>query len=253
MREKDSKAREQVGREARRRHEALKAEVFKMEQGNYDRLILFRSTGSWWKMGGHSAILYYYKIARRIGRAARLQNDRDFYSRFTEGVVSVRRPEDLVEKLADIGVELVTNDKDLKIFKLEKSISKSDYEILAKSEQVKLDKINQIILPKLMRPDLHSNLLNLLRSAYFLQRKASNADRVFILDDFLVGVRKMYSCYFMMTKGQITEKEALAIINKMAEVALIQLKIMSEVQLWTSDQILRAANALIDVRQLSSD
>ena len=83
------------------RHASRKAkeEVFKFEQRNHSKIAIFKSTGTWWKMGGRSALFYHYVISKRLKIKTNLRPDTDVFSNFPHGIVSVKSDDWLREKI----------------------------------------------------------------------------------------------------------------------------------------------------------
>jgi len=100
MKEQLSRASKQS---ARQRYDKLKAEVAKLEQQNFSRIVAFKSgtSGEWYKIGGNSMLIYYYEVCQKILNVRpNIQPDTDFSTtNFETGVICVRGLETLEKRL----------------------------------------------------------------------------------------------------------------------------------------------------------
>lgn len=132
---RDKKAQE--GREEKRRYERLKEAVKEDEQRNINKIILFRSGGDWWKLGGNSALFYFYILAPKLKIEPRLVMDSDFHSRFKDGIISISDVKLFKKRMADLGVKIEREDDERIDFLLDSKVSEEMIKKLKKAEEEK--------------------------------------------------------------------------------------------------------------------
>ncbi len=234
----------------RRRHELIKAEVFDFEKKNRSKLVAFKSTGAWWKFGGTSALLYAKHVAPRIGKDPQIRPDRDFFSKFAEGVVSIKDIDTLTRDLKGIGIKLVEDGKERKIFELGQKFSEEDIELMRNEDKLAKEQLNQLILPKVMYPNLFAHLRALNEIARVKQRGASQTDRTYIMDDFAGKTREMVEKYIRMAMGFTEANTALAAIRDDLVTVRVYLAIIDELKIMDVRACLRFAGKLIETQTL---
>lgn len=205
----------QLGAEAARteraRIEEIKAEVLKFEKTNVNRIVLWRCTGTFWKMGGNSALIYKERIAKRLKmtRLPRLVNDTDFFSKFKTGVISIRDINALEKRLKQLKIYPVIWQKDYVSFDLGYSLSEAEINALKKLDRTRREQINQIIAPKVTYPDVYSKLKIVQVDIYYMVSGMDHIGRELVGGSMVQKMRFVMNRYFLMTNGEIAEKEGL--------------------------------------------
>ena len=245
--ERQQKAEE--SRALRARSEKIKKKVFEFEKRNRSKLILFVSTGGFWKMGGNSALFFYHVIAPRIKADAKIKPDRDFYSNFPHGVISFKDIDGLERKLKIIDVKLKTRSEDVIIFELNETFSDEEIERLEKIEKVKREKINTILDVKNSKAGLFVELKNFHESVFIIVRKMESGVREIIGKEFYEQVLGIFENYFFATKDDLWSEYMLKIYQNLPEIK-IKLKIMQELNLIDVDKCLALAQRLGNIEKL---
>lgn len=89
----------QVGQERKKIYLVDKKRLLEKEKDNYTKLMVLKCPDGWWKMFGHSAIFYKYKIADSLKLAARSLPDTDYDVVSEEGYIAIDDIERLKNKL----------------------------------------------------------------------------------------------------------------------------------------------------------
>ena len=155
------KKRAEEGRKAKATYNKIKREVMEHEPENFSKLYLVKSPGgkgNFWKMFEHSALLYHYKIAPRIGRDSRIYPDSDHDFRASHGVVSISNLKSLIELLGIIKSKLEYQDDNLVIFKLDIKYPREDILKLYDIEEEKVKRINTLVVPDAKLPQLQKKI-----------------------------------------------------------------------------------------------
>ena len=235
---------------AKSEFEKIKAEVFEFEKRNKSKLVAFQSKGGWWKMGGNSALFYYHQVAPRIGAEPKLNPDRDFYSKFSTGIISIKDLPKLTEKLKEVGIEKVKDAEMIKIFDLGYVTSDEEITTLKKAEGAKRKKVNQVVLPKVVLPDIHVHLMEMSQIAYNQFRNADPMQREYLAADFAKEMRDITTGFILMAKGEIECTEGLMQIKSGLVKIEVMLKLAMELKIWKLDACVRFSDLLIDTNNL---
>lgn len=137
-------------REERTVAKAVKAEIFPLEKNNYSHLYVFKSTDGWYKMGGHSALFFKYRIAPRLKIKCELRTDRDFYYTFKDGIIPVKDPTTLEAKLKKLRVFKKGVELGYMVFDLLEVVSEDQIKEMRNFEKEKYREINKIIDPNVV-------------------------------------------------------------------------------------------------------
>ena len=250
--ERDAKAAK--GRVEKVRYEAIKSHVYEWESHNYDKLILFKSRGEggWYKMGGNSAIIYHYEIAPKLGRKSNLNIDLDYFSKFSNGVVSIRGIETLTKELETIGVKMIENkNDDVIIFKLKTRLSKQQIEVLLGIEEEKIKQINRLVLPKgPTNPDLYRQLRDLLKRLCELCRKAGAPDRDIFMTEMARRSKLMMEGYFALAQGRKDVGKVKKELVAHAEILLVDMQMISDLRIISPNDGARLSAILVKIERL---
>lgn len=141
-----------------------KKKVVEYEKKNYNTIALFpsRGKGQWKKMGDHSALIYYYLIAKPLlknGQMPRFKSDDDALFRFDIGVVSAYGVDVVRERVKKMGFyKGETNSDGKTVISLTISVTKEQMEDLRVQEMKRRDELNKIIEVDSCYPVLHQKL-----------------------------------------------------------------------------------------------
>lgn len=160
----------------RERKHYLKGEVASFEVANYQYLLFFCSTDGYYKIIGHSLLLYAGTVAPRLSRKANIREDTDHYYPSAEGVASVRDLEFLTNQLANLGI-LLDRDRsteELFYFKLRRTYSPAQLEKLRDHSDLNRKRLRGILRPDGPLPELSVKLNTLHRLALNLVRATTD-------------------------------------------------------------------------------
>lgn len=243
-----------AGHVRQKRFEEAKKRAFEMEKGNNDKLIVFIAKGGWYKMGGRSALIYYHTLAKRLGLKPQLNPDTDFFSKFKEGIVSIRDIDTLRKNLWKLKIskntKLSTENGELVVFDLGYKISEEDFEIMMKSEETRKKKINKMILPKVVMPQAHAESLALSKALYSHCRKMNKVDRELFSTEIFGHIRRIYTAIHYVSKGVGNEQKILREAG--AEVVKLKcmINMMGELSVWSLDACLRMMESATKIETL---
>lgn len=242
-------ARIEGGMEGRKRKEEylrIKKFALEREKENFSKLFIFKDNKGWWKMVGHSAVIFHNEIAKRIGMKTRLNEDTDFDVKSEDGVINIKSIVQLSEKLETVNVYLLELKEDYRVYNLGKKYDNSDLERLRKTQELEWGKVNKIILPKHLYPTLYKCERELLLNSYFAMKKVEAFARENFANDVMSRTAEMIRGYsLVMNEGTQAELEA---YFKKCEVDVkwmrSQMAIFSELKLLELDAILRISYSI---------
>lgn len=192
----------------------IKAEVFQLEKKNDSHLYVFRSTEGWWKIGGRSALFFKYRVCPKIGLKYELRNDRDFYYSFREGIISIKSPESLEEKLKSLKIYKKGVEKGYIVFDLPFGpISDEQVKEMRNLEKDTLREINTIVNPAevLIKTLPQARLVQ--KSLFELCRKLDEPTRELIGRDIVHLSNNMMDRILCVCKGSIPKRSLPATVK----------------------------------------
>lgn len=226
----------------------VKKKVFEFEKRNRSRIVVFASTGGWYKIGGRSALFYYYDVAPRLGETPKLQSDRDFYSRFENGVISIRDLEKLSKKLSILGI---TMDKDhssakMIVYNLSKAYTEEDIARLQDVEQVKHEEYNKIIGLKDAWPKYYTILRQTFKRVYEFVRKSDTTMRDAVGVKMVDNMAEAIELYYKYTREDIDRVAFLSQSEYRIQLVIDGITMLTELQVAPLDFSIRLCKDLAD-------
>lgn len=238
---------------AKQRKEALKKKIFDMEQTNNRYLIAYADGTGWYKLGGHSALIYHHRIAKRLKLRPRLNPDTDFYSRFKEGTVSIRQIETLENNLKTLKIyrnSKMTVPGEVYVFDLGYKVSDEDLDLMYRDEQIRRDNLNKMVLPKVVHPDIHATLLNTVKLCQPKVAHMPVVDREMCGYKIIRTLIRACDRFYLMSNGYISEEQGLKEVLTMVERVKVYIKVATELEIWPIESALMIATDLVKASRL---
>lgn len=247
----DKKAAE--GRTEKKKYWARKEKVYEFEKTNQTRVVVFRSTDQWWKIGGHSALFYYHQLMPRFKnkRTAKLRADTDYYNKFKDGVVLVGDIDSMKRDMMGLGLKIKHEDTDVVSFLLDKEVSEETLQSLKDIEAERMAKINQIAMPHDTHPMLYKRMVELQSEIYPMTRKMQPYDRQLFGKELMMEMRGMLGCYVRMTHEKTMAAEMLRKIADRAGTMTFLMQELAELGLVESKRALRLAGDMLSIKQMA--
>ena len=227
----------------------LKAYVLKVEPKNYSKLILLHEKDGWWKMFGHSALMFHYDVAKWINYPAKLLPDSDYDHRSEEGVVNIRDIFELDSRLAAVKINVLDMHSAYRTYNIGKKYSPGELEAFQKTKDLEEAKVNKIIIPKQTFPDLYTQLRDLTTKVYFTTRLFNTYARAVMGEPMLeavVGAMREYSL-FVHEVGMSREEYLQYVVDAMHKIEglmapVVELRLVPNQRIF---QILKGTNRVI--------
>lgn len=235
----------QKGNEQKKRFEKEKARAYELEKENYTQIILFASTGGWWKMGGNSALYYTYYLAKQLKKEARLQPDSDYYSKFWTGIVSIRDIEGLEKKFEkELKIKLNKNmsNTHLKVFDLGYKVAEDTIENMRHMRENQMRSLNSMVIPEVQLPGLQSALYEGLQITYYTNKNIPVEAREMLGAQMTERARTTVVNYTLVANGVINKEEGLKKIWLSVNMLMSDAKTMAELDIWPIERCLRVTS-----------
>lgn len=236
--EAEQKERSETGRARRAKYEKLKKRVSELEPENFTKLYFILQKDGWFRAFGHSAIIFHYNFAPKIGVKSKLLEDKDYNYKIQGGVVNVRNMEKVEEGLNRLGMHVIKRDEQFLIFNLGRKYSLAEIQRLEEQKDREWSKVNAVALPKDSMPDLYKLLRELINKVYFKVKKMNEFDRAIMANKLAVRAADLIREYSLMAKGVgRSREEYLIYLRNSMDYMQGQLMAIAEIRAMTPEAI----------------
>jgi len=249
MKEQLSRASKQS---ARQRYDKLKAEVAKLEQQNFSRIVAFKSgtSGEWYKIGGNSMLIYYYEVCQKILNVRpNIQPDTDFSTtNFETGVICVRGLETLEKRLvrAEVLKEKRVGKSGVVVFVLKITVPEPVVQKLREETLEAQERALAVVRPKAtLDPEVYNILRHLQKRMYEEARKMTDFEREYVGLEAARVSREMTEAYFAMSAGLEVGTAGWTKIYELAHQLLVFLSFMTDLKIAPVQPLTRLWDDLI--------
>ena len=233
-------ARKQTRAKRREIYYANKMRILQGEPRNYVAVAVIRGEdASWYKMFGHSAVIYSTIICPALSQTAALRPDGDPKTKSKEGVVIIRSLKKLKDNMARYGAKITSENEEEIVFVLPQKISEDDYQRAAEQEEGRYAAANSLLLPTVVYPTLSKEIREMVREIYIRARIFPEADRRVIGNRVLETAQGIQEIFILMSMGEIPELEGLEKIIQEVDhlmgllVTVLDLRIMRGTEMYT--------------------
>lgn len=216
----------------------IKRQVKEMEKGNQSRVIVFPSltNGSgWYKVIEFSALYYVYRLADRMGRSARIYKDSD---KFSKGVYSAtfQNIDKFVEQFNRLEQpKLDITEDGVYIFTLKNPVSDDEVGALRQVEEVRREKMHNILRPRAMDPATYQAILMVVRQVAPRVRKLEKQYYYTTGEGMMKDIQNLLSVYFDFANGVYERREAGMELLKIVNRLFAGLIVLAETRVWPYD------------------
>lgn len=212
-----------------------KRKMVKFEKDNYNCIAFMRGMDGYWLAGGHSAVIYYNKIMPELGLCNTFRKDNDFEVRFPDGVISVKKIKKYKEKLVESKYiePKVVEKPDGVVFKLKDALTPEMYEVLARSEEIRREKLLNLVSSSAVMPKTLMALRDVMKFAYNGVMKHSDKEVREYLTYRLIDYARLALVSFM--KGCKSKQEFSECMNRvevMLNNILVELYVIEASTAW---------------------
>lgn len=172
--------------EAKRRRKIYledKKRLLELEKDNYTQLMLLKTHDGWWKMFGHSAVIYAKYVAPKTGVKAKLHLDTDYQVVSEEGYVSIDDLKTFEHRVKPVGVYLLSEKERGAVFELGIRISEEDYITMLEEERMLIERANKLLMPVENLSELADAINKTMTVVHTATRKADGVVRELVMMD----------------------------------------------------------------------
>ena len=236
----------------RARYAALKKRVFDFEQTNFSNLILFSSGKDWYKMSGHSLLIYKYKIAPITEYRVNILPDTDYTDViFDEGVVSFRNLDSLQKRLEKSGVfkNILTGGGTAK-FELNFTVKPEEIEEWKELLVAEQEKAIALVKPEIIiMPQAYTKMRHVLKRTYEVTRKLNVIERECGGRAMMDYAKQIVETYLLMNKKMIPEEEGWQKMLELAEMLQAEIAMGVELKYLTPKAAVGIGEDLISLKR----
>jgi|GEM_PF-1573850 len=166
------------GQELKKAYLEVKRRTLNYEKNNYTQLVVMKTQdGKWWKMFGHSAVIYENLIAPRLRLKAVRHVDTDYDEKSEEGFVGVPDIEKFQERLSFGKIYISNKTEWVRVFDLGERVAEEDYVAMLNEDKMREEMTNKLILPEVLLAELNAKAKKLLNIVHVNVRKMDGTAR----------------------------------------------------------------------------
>lgn len=186
-------------RKERKAYEKRKEFMLDFERKNYDKIVFFLATRGFYVAGGHSAVILFNKIGPELDMSMAMKKDTDYGDRFEEGVISFKNLEYYKKKLptSKFIKPKYEETPERIVFHLVKPLGTEEYRILSEQENIKRDKLVNMVSSTAAMPKLYQALREVVVVAYKMVDFKAKANARELLAKYLVYDARMALMSFL--------------------------------------------------------
>ena len=226
-----------TGDAARERYYDLKRRVLGWEKNNYTRLAVIKTGNGWYKMFGHSAIVFVCQIAKRLDIPAELVSDSDYEQTSDEPVYLFKDLAKLEGRLKTLKIFRSSSEDGVMVFDLGYKVDAADLVAMQKEDQLVRERANKLVLPKEIFPGYRNELRILLGSIYEIVRKQNGVARELCGNSMMLICSRMMENFIEAANGHADMKQYMKTSVKDLRRIDAKLFVMSELRLETDNKI----------------
>lgn len=235
-------------------YKELKRRAFEFEKTNKDSIVIFpaKGDGTWYKMGGNSALFYMRYVMGRLHLSANYRDDTDYCYVFDLGTITVRNLELIQKRMerADVLKEVIRGGGSYR-YKLKFSHTEKEIEDLRREELFRRERLSKIIEPSFMNPELYVNIAHLAkRCSEMASKRQDHFARSIYGRELVAAANTLFEEYLMMTS--IPKENTVENWRKLSEQAVritVKLQIISELKLWPQDKCAVIGKEAIEINR----
>jgi len=235
-------------------YKELKRRAFNFEKTNSDSIIIFptKGDGTWYRMGGTSALLYMNFVMRPLHLSATYRDDTDYHYIFDLGTITVRNLDLIKKRIERAGVlKEMTSGGGSYRFKLNFSVTAKEILELRQEEVFRRENLAKIIEPVFMNPELYVALSHITkRVTEMASKRQDHFARSVYGREMVACANSLFENYLMMTNlpngNDIKKWKSL---RKIAILLAVKLQIVAELRLWPPDKCAVIGKEAIEIKR----
>lgn len=235
-------------------YKELKRRAFNFEKTNSDSIIIFptKGDGTWYRMGGTSALLYMNYVMRPLHLSATYRDDTDYQYVFDLGTITVRNLDLIKKRIERAGVlkEMTIGGGSYR-FRLNFSLTAKEIMELRQEEVFRRENLAKIIEPSFMNPELYVALTHIAKCVTEMaSKRQDHFARSIYGKEMVACANSLFENYLMMTNlsdGKDVKKWIS--LSKIATLLAVKLQVIAELKLWPPDKCAVIGKEAIEIRR----
>lgn len=197
----------ETGRSRRQAYLKLKAFTMEREPKNFSKLMILHEKDGWWKMFGHSALMFFYDVSKWINHSSKLRPDSDYDYPSPEGVVIIHDIDALHAKLIHAKIQPIDIKSAYRIYNIGKKYTPSDLAFFRDKHALEEAKVNSMLVPKEVMPELYTQLRELVHRTYFTAKTFEGFARESFGRPIVELAKNVMFEYVLLARGEGRERE----------------------------------------------
>lgn len=244
----------QAGQERKKIYLVDKKRLLEKEKDNYTKLMVLKCPDGWWKMFGHSAIFYKYKIADSLKVAARLLPDTDYDVVSEEGYIAIDDVERLKNKLKVLRIYPSNITERGWTFDLGERVTEQDYVLMLHEEDQRLERANRLITVNEHLVELNAKVKAVHKIVHECVRKMDGVSREVFAVDAERRVAELQVMLVRTARGSMKVDVCLKRAYDVAEELYGYIMIMMNLRLLEAKKIYELTEAVVSLeKQIKSE
>ena len=225
-------------RSLRQEEELNKRELLERERENYTQLLMLKCYNGWLKAYDNSAMVLSTWLDGRLGRPYKRNDDAGYGKKAKYGVVSVppNSVAELIWGLEKTGIKMTFDSEWVLEFNIGERISKEEMVRMLHEDELIIDKVNQLVMPKEILPILRSSVKMLLDFVHTQVLNQKITTRDVFLNDVERRAVEMNKMVIATSRGRIDINTCLDEVGTFAEEMYEDATTMSDLRLITARQ-----------------
>lgn len=227
-----------------------KKNLLEKEADNFERVVFLKGTKGFYAVVGHSAVILANKIAPELKMRVLLRRDSDYGVKSKEGIITIKNVGYYKEKFKNsVYIEFEKEDDACISFKLKQKISAEEYALLARSKEIKRQKLENEIVKAVPMPKLNMLLTEVLTMTYRFYRKHSDVmSRRFILDTVSEEVRYAHKVFLAICREEHSKQEGLKKIDATLSQLLCDMVQVIALDVWSVEDCSALSLKIVDTK-----
>lgn len=236
-------------------YKEVKRRAFNFEKTNKDSIVVYpvKGDGSWYRIGGTSALLYMQFVMRPLHLSATFRDDTDFHYVFELGTITVRNLDMLKRRIERAGVlkEIISGGGSYR-FRLNFSLTEKEIADLRQEELFRRERLPKIIEPVVMNPELYVAISHVSKRVFEMTSKRQDQFARSVYGRVMVDcASELFEQYLVMTGCSDGKNiDAWISLGRTALLLAAKLQVIAELKLWPPDKCAVIGKEVLDIKHL---
>lgn len=222
----------------RQEEDLNKKALLEREKENFTKILALKCYNGWLKLYDNSAMIVSTWLDGRLGRPYNRNDDQGYGTRAKYGVVSIPpdRVAEFIWALTKAKIKLSYDAEWVLEFELGERVSKEEMVRMLHEDELIIDKVNQLVMPRAILPELRADIKVLLDFVHVQVRHQKESIKDVFLNDVEREVVEANKMVIAMARGSVNVDDCLDQLGKFVEEMYGNATTMSDIKLITAKQ-----------------